>query len=341
MVNINQGVIWTCLSTLDTERISGLNTFGESLPQGRHFFIRGFLIFDIIHIAMKKMNSLQLGNHTWEPGDPLFLYAGPCVIEDERMCLFIAEKLKDICDRLGIFYVFKASYDKANRSSIKSFRGPGVEEGLRILSKVKHQVGVPVLTDVHDVQEAAYVAEVVDVLQIPAFLCRQTSLVHAAARYGKAVNVKKGQFLSPWDTKNIIDKVVEGAQSVQKTVNLSLTERGASFGYQNLVVDMKAFPIMRSYGYPVVFDCTHSVQLPGGLGDSTGGQREFIEPLARAAVGAGIDGLFLETHPDVNEAKSDKTNQIPLNKVEGFLTRIKALHDFVQTELPMQESMEP
>jgi 2-dehydro-3-deoxyphosphooctonate aldolase (KDO 8-P synthase) len=290
---------------------------------------------------MTVTHSLQLGDHTWKPGDPLFLYAGPCVIEDEQMCLYTAEHLKKICDRLGIFLVFKASYDKANRSSIKSFRGPGLEEGVRILAKVRRDVGVPVLTDVHDVNEAAYAAESVDVLQIPAFLCRQTSLVHAAARYGKAVNVKKGQFLSPWEVKNIIEKVMEGADSAKKPVNLSLTERGSSFGYQNLVVDMKAFPAMRDFGYPVVFDCSHSVQLPGGLGEITGGQREFIEPLARAAIGAGIDGLFLEAHPDVNEAKSDKTNQVPLDKVDALLTRLKALHDFVREKLPPQESMEP
>lgn len=286
-------------------------------------------------------HPLQLGEHIWKPGDPLFLYAGPCVIEDEEMCLYTAERLKAICDRLGMIFVFKASYDKANRSSIRSFRGPGLEEGVNILARVKREVGVPVLTDVHSVEEAAYAAEVVDVLQVPAFLCRQTSLVHAAARFGKAVNVKKGQFLSPWEARNIVEKVVEGAESGRRPVNLSLTERGTSFGYQNLVVDMKSFPVMRGFGYPVVFDCSHSVQLPGGLGDITGGQREFVEPLARAAIGAGIDGLFVETHPDVNEALSDKTNQVPLQKVEGLLTRLKALHDFVREKLPPQESMEP
>jgi len=290
---------------------------------------------------MTVTHSLKLGDHTWNPGDPLFVFAGPCVIEDEELCLFTAEKLSKICDRLGITYVFKASYDKANRSSIKSFRGPGLEKGVEILAKVKSEIGVPVLTDVHDVQEVAYAAEVVDVLQIPAFLCRQTSLVHAAAKFGRAVNVKKGQFLSPWDAKNIVEKVEEGAHAAGKEPNLSLTERGASFGYQNLVVDMKAFPAMREFGYPVVFDCTHSVQLPGGLGHATGGQREFIEPLARAAIGAGIDGLFMEAHPEVSEAKSDKTNQIPLDKAEGFLTRIKGLHDFIRETLPPQQSMEP
>jgi 2-dehydro-3-deoxyphosphooctonate aldolase (KDO 8-P synthase) len=290
---------------------------------------------------MTVIHPLQLGDHIWKPKDPLFLFAGPCVMEDEEMCMFTAEKLKKICEKLGIFLVFKASYDKANRSSIKSFRGPGLEEGVRILANIKHHFGIPVLTDVHDINEVAYAAEVIDVLQIPAFLCRQTSLVHSASRLGKAVNVKKGQFLSPWETKNIVEKVVEGAASANKAVNLTLTERGSSFGYQNLVVDMKSFPVMRSYGYPVVFDCSHSVQLPGGLGDITGGQREFIEPLARAAIGAGVDGLFIETHPDVSEAKSDKTNQVPLDKMEGLLTRLKALHDFVRDKLPHQESMEP
>jgi 2-dehydro-3-deoxyphosphooctonate aldolase (KDO 8-P synthase) len=290
---------------------------------------------------MTVIHPLKLGQHTWNPGDPLFIFSGPCVIEDEQLCLFIAEKIKSICDKLGILYVFKASYDKANRSSIKSFRGPGLEKGIDILAHVKKKVGVPVLTDVHDVQEVAYASEVVDVLQIPAFLCRQTSIVHAAAKYGAAVNVKKGQFLSPWDAYNIVEKVVEGARAANKPVNLSLTERGTSFGYQNLVVDMKAFPVMREFGYPVVFDCSHSVQLPGGLGSSTGGQREFIEPLARAAIAVGVDGLFLETHPDVNEALSDKTNQIPLDKMEGLLTRLKALHDYVRETLPSSESMEP
>jgi 2-dehydro-3-deoxyphosphooctonate aldolase (KDO 8-P synthase) len=290
---------------------------------------------------MTVTHSLKLGEHTWKPGDPLFLYAGPCVIEDLRLCLHTASRLKEICDKLGIFYVFKSSYDKANRSSIKSFRGPGLEKGVEILATVKKEIGVPVLTDIHDVQEAAYAGEVVDVLQVPAFLCRQTSIVHAAARYGAAVNVKKGQFLSPWDAKNIVDKVEEGARAAGREPNLSLTERGASFGYQNLVVDMKAFPVIRGFGYPVVFDCTHSVQLPGGLGYATGGQREFIEPLARAAIGAGIDGLFLEAHPAVSDALSDKTNQIPLDKVEDFLTRLKALHDFVREKIPPAESMEP
>jgi 2-dehydro-3-deoxyphosphooctonate aldolase (KDO 8-P synthase) len=290
---------------------------------------------------MTAIHPIQLGPHTWNPGDPLFIYSGPCVIEDEEMCLFTAGKLKKICEKLGILLVFKASYDKANRSSIKSFRGPGLEEGVKILAKVKYELGVPVLTDVHDVREVAYAADTVDVLQVPAFLCRQTSLVHAAARFGKAVNVKKGQFLSPWEAKNIVEKVVEGASGANKPVNLSLTERGSSFGYQNLVVDMKSFPVMRGFGYPVVFDCSHSVQLPGGLGDITGGQREFIEPLARAAIGAGVDGLFIETHPDVNEAKSDKTNQVPLDKMEALLSRLKALHDFVREKLPPHESMEP
>ena len=305
------------------------------------FFIHPTPLNAIIPPAMTVTHSLQLGDHTWRPRDPLFLIAGPCVIEDLDLCLFTAEHVKKICDRLGIFFVFKASYDKANRSSIKSFRGPGLEEGLKILGHVKREIGVPILTDVHDVAEVAFIADTVDMIQIPAFLCRQTSLVHAAARYGKAVNVKKGQFLSPWDAKNIIDKVIEGAESGKRPVNLCLTERGSSFGYQNLVVDMKAFPVMRNYGYPVVFDASHSVQLPGGMGDFTGGQREFIEPLARAAMGAGIDGLFLETHPDVNEAKSDKTNQIPLDKIDALLTRLKSLHDFLREKLPPQESMEP
>jgi len=314
---------------------------GQSCVPVPVFLLPAGLGFAIIPPDMTVIHPLQLGTKTWNPGDPLFIFCGPCVIEDEELCLFVANKMKKICDKLGIIYVFKASYDKANRSSFKSFRGPGLEAGIEILEKVKSEVGVPVLTDVHDIEEAAYAADVVDILQIPAFLCRQTSLVHAAARFGNAINVKKGQFLSPWDAKNIVEKVEEACTSANKTVNLSLTERGASFGYQNLVVDMKAFPVMRSFGYPVVFDCTHSVQLPGGLGHATGGQREFIEPLARAAIGAGVDGLFLETHPDVSEAKSDRTNQIPLDMIEGLLSRLKALHDFVREKLPPQESMEP
>ncbi len=290
---------------------------------------------------MTSKFSLRLGEHTWNPGDPLFLYSGPCVIEDEELCLTVAEKLKAITDKLGILYVFKASYDKANRSSFKSFRGPGLEEGVRILDLVKTQIGVPVLTDVHDVQEVAYAAKIVDVLQIPAFLCRQTSLVHAACKFGRAVNIKKGQFLSPWDALNIVGKAEDGFSAGGKKRNFTLTERGSSFGYGNLVVDMKSFPVMRTYGCPVVFDGTHSVQLPGGLGSSTGGQREFIEPLVRAAIGAGIDGLFVETHPNVDEAMSDKTNMIPLDKMESFLTRIKSLHDFVRDKLPPQENMDP
>ncbi|MFH1676604.1 MAG: 3-deoxy-8-phosphooctulonate synthase [bacterium] len=287
------------------------------------------------------MHTLKLGDHTWKPGDSLFLFSGPCVIEGADMCLYTAEHMKKICDRLGILYVFKSSYDKANRSSMKSFRGPGLEEGVKILERVRREIGVPVLTDVHDVQEAAYASEVVDVIQIPAFLCRQTTLVHSVARFAKTVNVKKGQFLSPWDVKNIVEKVEEGTRSAEKDTNLCLTERGTSFGYGNLVVDMKSFPVLRSYGYPVVFDCSHSVQLPGGLGHATGGQREFIEVLARAAIGAGTDGLFIETHPDVSEAKSDATNQVPLDKMDGLLSRLVALHDFIRESIPPSESMEP
>ncbi len=290
---------------------------------------------------MTVTHSLQLGDHTWKPGDPLFVFCGPCVIEGADVCLFTAEHMKKLCEKLGITYIFKASYDKANRSSIKSFRGPGLKEGIEILDRIKKEIGVPVISDVHDPEEAAYAAEVLDVMQIPAFLCRQTSLVHSVARFAKAVNVKKGQFLSPWEVKNIIDKVEEGAASANKQVNLSITERGTSFGYQNLVVDMKSFPVIRGFGYPVVFDCTHSVQLPGGMGTSTGGQREFIEYLARAAVGSGIDGLFLETHPEVSLAQSDSTNMIPMDKIDGFLTRIKALHDFLRETIPPAETMEP
>jgi 2-dehydro-3-deoxyphosphooctonate aldolase (KDO 8-P synthase) len=290
---------------------------------------------------MTVIHSLELGDHIWKQGDPLFLFCGPCVIESEEMCLRVADRVAAICSALNITYVFKASYDKANRSSIDSFRGPGIEDGLKVLRKVKSEIGVPVMSDVHTDEEAVMASEVLDVIQIPAFLCRQTSLVHTAAKHGKTVNVKKGQFLSPWDVGNIVKKVEEGAKSGGKNVNLSITERGSSFGYQNLVVDMKSFPVVREFGYPVVFDCTHSVQLPGGLGKATGGQREFIEVLARAAIGAGVDGLFMETHPDVRAAKSDGTNQIPLDKFEGLITRLKNLHDYVREGLGQMESMEP
>jgi len=255
----------------------------------------------------------------------LFLIAGPCVIESEKLCLHVAESLRKTCAKLGIPYVFKASYDKANRSSAKSFRGPGLVEGLKTLAKVRRELGVPVLTDVHTEEQARAAAEVVDVLQIPAFLCRQTDLVQAAARTGKIVNLKKGQFLAPDDMKNVVAKAVEaGAEKIL------LTERGASFGYHNLVVDMRAIPIMKAFGFPVVFDATHSVQLPGGAGDRSGGQREFAPVLARAAVAAGADGVFIETHPDPDRALSDGPNMIPLAQMPQLLAKLVRVREALE-----------
>ena len=247
---------------------------------------------------------------------PFFLIAGPCVAESEQMCLDIAGQMKEICAELGIPYIFKASYDKANRSSGKSFRGHGRDAGLKMLAAVKQQLGLPVLTDVHSIDEIALVASVVDVLQTPAFLCRQTDFIHAVAASGKPVNIKKGQFLAPGDMKNVADKAREangGADTIM------VCERGASFGYNNLVSDMRALAIMRDTGCPVVFDATHSVQLPGGQGSSSGGQREFVPVLARAAVAVGVAGVFMETHPDPAKALSDGPNAWPLDRMEALL----------------------
>ena len=255
----------------------------------------------------------------------LFLIAGPCVIESERHALMMAHSIARIADRLDIPYVFKASYDKANRSSARSFRGIGMDEGLRILQRVKDEVGVPVITDIHESEQVAAVAEVADILQIPAFLCRQTDLLQAAAESGRVVNVKKGQFLAPWDVANIIEKL-EATGNRQ----IMLTERGTSFGYNNLVVDMRSFPIMRGFGYPVVFDVTHSVQLPGGLGDATDGQAEYIEHLARAGVACGIDGLFMEVHDNPPHALSDATTQFALEKLEPLLETLLKIHELAR-----------
>jgi 2-dehydro-3-deoxyphosphooctonate aldolase (KDO 8-P synthase) len=244
----------------------------------------------------------------------LTLIAGPCVIENEKLCLRVADFLRQACARLGITYIFKASYDKANRSSSASFRGPGLEQGLQVLARVREEVGVPVLTDVHAVEEVEPAAGVVDVLQIPALLCRQTDLVEAAARAGKIVNLKKGQFLAPLDMKQVVNKAVAAG-----TRQILVTERGASFGYNNLVSDMRAIPIMRQFGFPVIFDATHSVQLPGAGGDKSGGQREFAPVLARAAIAAGANGVFIETHPDPERALSDGPNMIPLAEMPSLL----------------------
>jgi 2-dehydro-3-deoxyphosphooctonate aldolase (KDO 8-P synthase) len=263
---------------------------------------------------------------------PFFLIAGPCVIESEQLAMQTASQLKEITARLGIPFIYKSSFDKANRSSIDSFRGPGVEEGLRILQKVKDQLGVPVLTDVHEDTDIGAVAEVVDVLQTPAFLCRQTNFITRVARAGLPVNIKKGQFLSPWEMKNVSDKAKSTGNS-----QIMVCERGASFGYNNLVSDMRSLAVMRDTGCPVVFDGTHSVQLPGGRGDSSGGQREFIPVLARAAVAVGISGLFMETHPDPANAKSDGPNAWPLDRMEALLKTLKKLDEVAKADVFLEQ----
>jgi 2-dehydro-3-deoxyphosphooctonate aldolase (KDO 8-P synthase) len=266
------------------------------------------------------LHSLRLGGK-----NPLFLIAGPCVIESESHARKMAEAVAKIASDAGIPYIFKASYDKANRSSAQSFRGPGPKEGLRILAKIKSDLRLPILTDIHEREQAAPAAEVVDILQIPAFLSRQTDLLEAAAKTNRIVNVKKAQFLSPWDMKNVVEKLAATGNN-----SIILTERGATFGYQNLVVDVRSFPIMKKFGYPVVFDATHSVQLPGGQGNASGGQPEFIEPLARAAVAAGVDGVFLETHDNPAEALSDGPNALPLSQLPQLLARLKELSTLVR-----------
>ena len=259
---------------------------------------------------------------------PLFLIAGPCVIESRQMALDTAGALKEMCADLGINFIYKSSYDKANRSSSKSFRGKGMDDGLNILDEVKRQIKVPVLTDVHAIEEIAPVAAVVDVLQTPAFLCRQTDFIHAAASAGKPVNIKKGQFLAPWDMKNVVEK----AREASGQDNIMVCERGVSFGYNNLVSDMRSLMVMRETGCPVVFDATHSVQLPGGQGDKSGGQREFVPVLARAAVASGISGLFMETHPNPDQALSDGPNAWPLDKMRGLLETLKQLDALVKKQ---------
>ena len=254
---------------------------------------------------------------------PFFLIAGPCVVENEDLQLRTAERLKGITGRLGVHFVFKSSFDKANRSSDKSYRGPGMDEGLRILEKVKRELDLPVLTDVHDIPQIAPVVEVVDVLQTPAFLARQTDFIHAVAASGKPVNIKKAQFMAPHDMVNVVDKARSAAQAAGVNAEtIMVCERGASFGYNNLVSDMRSLAIMRETGCPVVFDATHSVQLPGGQGTSSGGQREFVPVLARAAVATGISGIFMETHPDPANAKSDGPNAWPLDRMENLLTTL-------------------
>ena len=278
---------------------------------------------------MDSTREISVGPLRLGAANPLFLIAGPCVIESESHGRKIAEEVAHISADAGVPFIFKASYDKANRSSAKGFRGPGMKEGLKILGKIKADLQLPILTDIHEPAHAAPAGEVCDILQIPAFLSRQTDLLVAAAKTGRVVNVKKGQFLSPWDMSNVVEKIASTGNT-----NIVVTERGASFGYQNLVVDVRSFPILRKLGYPVVFDATHSVQLPGGQGHASGGQPEFIEPLARAAIAAGVDGIFLETHDNPAAALSDGANALPLPQLAGLLSRLKELSTLVRKWSP-------
>ncbi len=276
---------------------------------------------------------MKLFNFEAGPDKPFFLIAGPCVIESEQLVMDVAGTLKELTMKLKVPFIFKSSFDKANRSSAKSFRGPGMEEGLRILSEVKRQLNVPVLTDVHEDTPLSEVAAVVDVLQTPAFLCRQTNFIRSCASQGKPVNIKKGQFLSPWEMQNVVDK----ARSTGNE-QILVCERGFSFGYNNLVSDMRSLSIMRATGAPVVFDATHSVQLPGGKGNVSGGQREFVPVLARAAIGAGVSGLFMETHPDPDKALSDGPNAWPLQRMTSLLASLKELDQIVKSK-PYEEEL--
>jgi 2-dehydro-3-deoxyphosphooctonate aldolase (KDO 8-P synthase) len=264
---------------------------------------------------------MKVGRFEIKANGPFFLIAGPCVIENETTTLEVAHFLKSTAEELDIPLIFKASYDKANRTSVDSFRGPGIVDGLKIMQKVKQETGLPVLSDVHQIAEVKDAAEVLDVIQIPAFLCRQTDLLMETARTGLPINIKKGQFLSPWDVEHTIGKV-----TAANNHNILLTERGSSFGYNNLVVDMRSIAIMKHFGFPVVFDGTHSVQLPGGRGTSSGGQREFVKPLSRAAVAAGADGVFLEIHPDPDSARCDGPNSLPLSELRSLLTALRGIH---------------
>jgi len=268
-----------------------------------------------------KVCHIQIGGNS-----PLVLIAGPCVIESEDLVRRTVEGLKKITSEMNIPFIFKSSYDKANRTSIKSYRGPGLEKGLQILERVKAEFDIPLLVDVHRIEEVESVSKVADILQVPAFLCRQTDLIVSIARTGKPVNVKKGQFLAPWDMRNVIKKIESTGNK-----NILVTERGTCFGYNNLVVDMKSLPIMRSFGYPVIFDATHSVQKPGGRGTATGGEREYVPFLAQAAVATGIDGLFLEVHPNPDEALSDGPNMIRLNRVKELLGKLTKIDRIVKT----------
>jgi 2-dehydro-3-deoxyphosphooctonate aldolase (KDO 8-P synthase) len=275
---------------------------------------------------MNKINSFDVGDVTFGNGE-LTIIAGPCVVESAEHALFMAREISGACKNAGVGLVYKSSFDKANRSSIESFRGEGMRFGLEVLAQVKAEVGVPIVTDIHEPWQAKGVAEVADILQIPAFLCRQTDLLVAAAKTGKAVNVKKGQFLAPWDARNIVDKLQAAG-----CMKILLTERGASFGYNNLVVDFRSFPIMRDFGVPVVFDVTHSLQLPGGLGKATGGQSQYNENFARAGVACGVDAVFMEVHDNPAKAPSDGPNQLPLSRLEKLLNKLVEIHKIVGQE---------
>jgi 2-dehydro-3-deoxyphosphooctonate aldolase (KDO 8-P synthase) len=271
------------------------------------------------------MHNIRINGFIVGKGNPIVLIAGPCVIEDEDITFHTAMRLKEICGDAGFPLIFKSSYDKANRTSLTAYRGPGLERGLRVLSEVKSRFGIPVISDVHSIGEVGPASGVLDMLQIPAFLCRQSDLILAASGTGKPVNIKKGQFLAPWDVRHIAEKFVSSGNR-----NLLITERGTTFGYNNLVVDFRGLPIIRSLGFPLIFDVTHSLQLPGGKGSASGGQREFAEPLARAAVAVGIDGLFMEVHPDPEKALCDGPNMIPLDSLLPMLKDLKSIDNLVK-----------
>jgi len=271
------------------------------------------------------MHNVKIGSITIGGGSPLVLIAGPCVLENEKKAMEIAQELKRITGRVGIPFIFKASYDKANRTSINSYRGPGLKKGLPILKKVKEKLKIPILSDVHCQEDIKEAKDILDIIQVPAFLSRQTDFITKIAHTGKAINIKKGQFLAPWDIKNIIEKITR-----HNNRRILITERGTSFGYNNLVVDMRGLAIMSKFGYPIIFDATHSVQIPGGKGTSSGGDREFVLHLSRAAVAVGVDGLFLEVHPDPNRAPCDGPNSIALNKIETLLKKIKEIDRIIK-----------
>ena len=278
---------------------------------------------------IKVSGQVKIGDLTIGGNGPLFLISGPCVIENKKLTLKVARFLKELAQRVKIPVIFKSSYDKANRTSIDSFRGPGLNEGLEVLKEVKSTLGLPILSDIHQVSEIRKAAEILDIIQIPAFLSRQTDLILEAARTRLPINIKKGQFLSPWDIEQVVLKAASGGNN-----SILLTERGTSFGYNNLIVDMRSLSVMKDFGYPVVFDATHGVQLPGGRGKSSGGQRQFVAPLARAAVAAGADGVFLEIHPDPDSALSDGPNSLPFEQVELLINTLKEIHRLVREKVP-------